>query len=393
MAVTWRLWFGGSDVPIISLLPASGLPSAVDSLLSGLLLIGCGVLACSRRISETRLRKLSVGVLVTAAVLAGLSTARLQPWHWLLMLLLLPAAVCRGRSLLCVHRVTVATIYLFAALSRFDPQWPADGGMSSSVLRTLLGMIDLEHLLRDPGTSRLLIAVQNCVEFVTGVCLLVPRWRRGGVALAILIHACLLVALGPWALGHSWGVLLWNVVLLCVVPLLFHNGQQPAIPQAAIPQAAPGGSRRYTQAVWLTGIVLLIPASALLGMADNWLGWQVYSPRTDRLWLRVAASEQERLPASLRPFVSPPQPLSDVCTVRLDRWVNAQTGAPLYPEDRYQLSLATAIVRTLDDGTFLISISTPQTPRWWQRRERQLDSHSELQQALAEFWLTPAIRD
>ncbi|MCR9201705.1 MAG: hypothetical protein NXI04_23925 [Planctomycetaceae bacterium] len=384
MAVTWPLWFGGSDVPTISLLPDFGLPLLVDSLLSGLLIAGCLTLVCCQTISPARMKLLTVGLLILAAVLAGLSTARLQPWHWLLMLLLLPLSLCHGRSLLGVHRVAVASIYLFAALSRFDPQLPADGGMSSSILRALLGMIDLEHVLRDPGTSRLLIVAQSGVELLAGVCLLVPRCRRGGVLLAVMIHTSLLVALGPWALGHSWGVLLWNAVLLCSVPLLFLTTKQT--------RAATDGGLWTGRVVCLTGLLLLIPASALTGGADNWLGWQVYSPRPDRVWLSVAESQRKQLPLSLQPFVGEPQPLSDRCTVRLDRWVNAHTGAPLYPEDRYQLSLVAALTSTLDDGAFQIGISTPQSPRWWQRRERRLTSRSELEQALAEFWLTPAIR-
>ena len=400
---TWPVWLGASPVRWISVLPPllADCPRWVDLVLTIVLMVGCGRLASAGEQPQLLWKLI---VVVIAAVMPLLNVARFQPWHWLFLLLMVQLLLFRGAALRRWNQLTLASLYVFAAMSRFDPAFPADAGMPTTLLRTLLQLGGLQDVLRDPHTARLLVGGLNGMELLVGVCLLIPRWHRVGVVLAVLVHAALLTALGPWGLGHSWGVLIWNVLLLLAVPMLFHRPRRatPVDQSAAAVDGQPSDERGadgqplgWRRSNWRQALsavlILVVPASALLGLADNWLGWQVYSPRTDRVWLRVSRAAVKQLPRSVQPFVGNPPPLSDLYPVRIDRWVNAVTGAPIYPEDRYQLRLVRDVIRDLDDGTFEIGISTARSPAWWHRQERTVKTHRDLSRAIDGFWV-PSVR-
>lgn len=386
IAVTWPLWLGG-DVPFVSFvrLPVS-VPVAVDAVLSAFLILGClsfaYCLVSSKRQSEIGVTA-PLSLLTLGATLAFLNMARLQPWHWLFLLLMSESCLRSGHALRRIQRLTIASVYVFAAVSRFDPTFPPDTGVSSSILKTLLDFVDLGAAFKNPQTASVLNAAANAFELLTGTCLLFRRSRSLGVVLAMTLHFSLLLALGPWGLHHSTGVLLWNVLLMIAVPILF-----------GVPWIRVSGDRVEGEEFdWVSVIVIIIPASALFGFADNWIGWQVYSARTDRLWLTIAEDRIDVLPAGLKEHVGAPTPLSDQCVVRMDSWVTAESHAPWYPEDRYQSVLAEWLVRNLDGEEFELGSSTAESLLWWKSRMEVTTDHTSLTERIHAFWMTPSVRE
>lgn len=242
-------------------------------------------------------------------------------------------------------------------------------GIVGIIVRQLLELAGLAGWERTPEQIALFCHALSFGEFMTGVLLLFPRTQWLGKSGAILLHSSLLLALGPFGLNHHAGVLLWNLCFLCLVPILF--------PQTSLLEK--DASQRSRLQTLVIAATWSFPLSGLIGIADNWPSWQLYSSRPETWILSVHEADRELLPTLVRPHVSDPAPLSEWCPVRLDRWSLQQTKSPMYPEDRFQ----GAVIKSLLEKSpktirFRVDISEPEFPFWWSRRQRQIDNRVEL---------------
>lgn len=264
-------------------------------------------------------------------------------------------------------RVTLATIYVFASLSRFGPD--VASGMSGQVLKVILQALNLDQIRPTDSRFQLLATIMNGAELLIGIALLFQRTRKAAVIAAVLLHGTLIACLSPWGLNHHVGVLVWNSFLMLAVPMLFwaQNTQHTEMgTEIATTQFGSWKTR-----LLVAGIVL-IPTAGLFGFTDNWLAWQVYSPRPEVLKLTVDQSSVQYLPESLRPFVQPPQPLQSDCPIRLDRWSLHSKLVPMYPEDRFQIATAKWVVERAvqngaDKAAFQAQLTQPERFPWWKR--------------------------
>lgn len=376
IAVTKRLWFAGSDFPRIPMFDfCAGLPALAIQAVSGLFVISLVYGLCSGWSQRCGPRPAAtVLMLVSGLLTVVLNQHCLQAWHWLFLLmtaahLLLPAA-----DLIIVLRRMVPCIYLFAALSRFGPG--IDAAMSPRIVRTLLDLTGLSTLSANPAmVSRLCVAV-TLFELFTGLLLFLPKTRRWGMPAAVLMHLTLLVVLGPWGLQQHIGVLIWNATLALWVVTLYARSRLPIAPQKPV----------ITSAASI--LLLLWPAAALFGFTDNWTGWQLYSPRPEVLRLQIHADEISRLPESLQPYVSEPQPLQNWCHVRLDRWSLQAADVPLYPQARFQIAVALAATAGLKNDDHVRAIlDAPNSPVWWHRNTSEFNSRTDLERQLSTYRL------
>ncbi|MEP3480253.1 MAG: hypothetical protein ABJZ55_13460 [Fuerstiella sp.] len=385
MAATWPLWFCQTDYPQIALLAdAANLPIWIDQAFSTALICGCvavvfahikqGMSSNADKSAYWRTAAIwsCYWILVCSVASVVLDQHRLQPWHWLTMLLLAEYCLLNGQTFRKVAKVTLATIYLFAAASRFGPDVAA--GMSGNVLKVVLQAVNLPELRPTDSRFFVLATIMNSVEFLIGFALLFQRTGRAAVIAAVLLHFILVTCLSPWGLNHRAGVLIWNLFLMLAIPTLFWNHNLPAATAANDTTTSAALSFQANQFVarLFMAAVVLIPASGLFGFADNWISWQVYSPRPEVLKLMVDENQIPCLPASLQPFVQPPQPLQSDCSIRLDRWSLHSKQVPIYPEDRFQIATAQWIVRQAvlqgaKPTDFKAELTFPSRFPWWKR--------------------------
>lgn len=383
MLSTLPLWLGTADVPAVPLFAfADGIPFLVDRVLCGVfLLISVLYLVPSLR---QRFQSLLMGVLLaTSLLLILLNQHRLQPWNWL-FLLAGTISLWHSRDRLSLYRVTFITVYVFAALSRIGPS--AATGTSLKVVTTILSALSAEQVLRDDSFVFLLCLGLSLAELTCGLLLWNSRTRRAGVFLCVALHTTLILVLGPLGLGHHAAVLLWNAWFLLAVPLLFWSQRPTAAESHSDTEpTAPSGttSWRFRAAVL---ILFLLPASGLFGIMDNWLSWQVYSPRPEVLRVFVKQQDADRLPVAVREFVMPPLPLQDWCAVRTDLWMLAATGAPTYPENRFQIAVAAWLMKSVPDGSLRVRVDAPEVPFWWQRHETELKDRAAVRHYAAQFF-------
>lgn len=380
IASTWPLWFKNTAFPQVPLLSiALSVPFWIDQSLASLLVMFCvaGIWCCGNQSrGEERSRKAGwvciAGSVFCGSILVVLNQHRLQPWHWLFLLLQIQTLLTHSSLRITLHRLTFASIYIFAGLSRMGPQVAT--GISPQVLHTILGFAGLSQLATNEAFAWYGCLAMSITETAVGLALILQKTRRPAAIAAVMIHGMLLLALSPLGLNHHWGVLLWNLFLLFAIPISFWQNKRTA--------DAENCSRKWNiSAVALAIVVLGFPASSLIGVGDNWPGWQLYSPRTDVVQLLIRTEDTDLLPDSCQKFVGPPLLLQDVCPVRIDRWSLSETRSPLYPEDRFQLAVIAELIRNIDPASVRIALTTASTPDWWNQKriEFQPQSPSQLQ--------------
>lgn len=363
---TFPLWWGTSAFPQIPLLMA--LPTAITQVATVCLMMACAaIVALPIKDPSKLIMKASIAAFVCSLVLAVSNQHRLQSWHWLTMLNLGWLIVLPRKDLLTAMRHTVAAVYVCSALSRIS--LTPEQGVSGIIVRQLLELVGQSGWEMGALQIARLCHLMTLGEFLIGLLLVSPKTQRWGAVGAILLHSSLLLALGPLGLNHHAGVLLWNLCFLCLVPILFPFRRTMEKADSAY---APSRTAVLV-ATWL------FPLSGLIGIADNWPSWQLYSSRPESWILSVHESDREHFPETVRNAIADPAPLSEWCVVKLDRWSLEQTRSPMYPEDRFQRAVIEKLLSQVPESVrFRIDISEPEFPFWWQRRERQIETRDDL---------------
>ncbi|MCA9010831.1 MAG: hypothetical protein KDB01_13865 [Planctomycetaceae bacterium] len=363
---TWPLWWRNHSFPVIPLLQGFSLPVIADRIAVCILLVACLVVASSSERSywSTTAQRIS---LVAALILCVGNQQCLQAWHWL-FILGLGTAFFRAEDRLRLLRSILASVYVCSALSRMAPH-PYQG-ISAAIVDQLIRMTRVGSPLAHKEAAEFVCHALNLAELAVGLLLIRPASRRYGILAAMGLHLTLLFALGPFGLRHHTGVLIWNICFLCLIPVAFFG---PVSASVSGRTGQPWFYRVATLFVWV------FPLSGLIGIADNWPAWQLYSTRPELWTLQVHETDIKSLGPGILPYVSEPAPLDDWATVRLDRWSLDETGSPMYPEDRFQCAVISNIVERLPaDTEFRIEISAPERWLWWRRVHRSVRTRAEL---------------
>ncbi len=366
IAATFPLWTGKHTFPVIPLVPGIRLPAIVDHCIVCVLLTACVYIVAAFK--KSRWDSIAFGVGLTAAiVLFMLNQQRLQAWHWLFILGLATSFV-RPENSVKLMRSVLASVYVCSALSRFGPT--VHHGMSAAIVGQLLRILHINPEIAAGQIGEVLCHALNVGELAVGILLILPGTRRYGILSAMVLHGTLLLALGPFGLRHHWGVLIWNICFLCLIPVIF-AGPRTGLKSAG--RDSDWGDRIATTFVWL------FPLSGLVGIADNWPAWQLYSTRPESWTLQIHEQDLPKLPESVRPHVTSPLPFDDFIFVKLDRWSLSETGSPMYPQSRFQREVIRQVLTGFSDiHEFRIIISEPERWRWWRRVNRTLTTREEL---------------
>jgi hypothetical protein len=201
-----------------------------------------------------------------------------------------------------------------------------------------------------------------------------------GCILAIAMHLMLLLIVGPVGLNHEPGVLVWNVFFIGQAWLLFWPGDVSPPPHVTKSWAGDPAI------VVFTLFAIAFPATTFFGICDHWPAWAVYSARPEIVEVWIDTDAAEKLPAELQDCLAAAPPLESRRELNLDAWSYRQLACPIYPQERYRLALANAIVEQygLADDVVIRVLSTSD---WW-TGERSVEdlNFTELSERLSRFW-------
>jgi hypothetical protein len=309
----------------------------VDWTLSGLLIVALVVMLVTRIDTKPNI---VAGIIMIAALVALiiLNQHRLQPWAWFLILATI-ATSARADYALSAMCWLLFGVYFFSGLSKLDPHFLGGGG--AWLLDGLLKPFGSSTKTLRPGGMEVLLWTMPVGEIITAFCVLIPRFRFIGFFLVVAMHGALVMALGPFGLDHKPGVLLWNGTFqLLALPLLWRASSSK--------EEVHWQPRILGTAVVTGAIVLPCFGTQWAPIVDQWPSWSVYAMWWDQPIVVFGPADKGSVPTELREHLSPTNgkmsstsPYQNI--VRLDRWSLAATGAPIYPQDRFQLGVVNAL--------------------------------------------------
>ena len=382
---TGPLWFGGSRFPAVPLLNDLWVAPAIQRLIS-MAVIACLVtliLFAQREHLRTALALILVGLIVGLVLL---NQHRLQPWLLHLTLLIVVLSFKPSKTSHRTIRWMTVGIYFHSAISKLDYDFLTEGGF---YLVRALGSV----LQQTPDTwPRWLqltsIAALPTFELIVAI-LLMSRLQRVGWRLAIVMHIGLLVALVT--LNHKPAVLLWNIGF--VLQAVYFLGTNVASSQL---QTKLTGKALRTVHRYAVTAVCCLPFLNYepIHIWDNWPSWALYSTRSERIGVFVLNNATQRLPLSIQQFVGGPGPIFR--RVKIDRWSLEETGAPVYPEDRFWVAVALQLTTDMppekDTHTepIHLQIESPSNRFTGKRKTVRLAGRKQLLDYATRFWLNAA---
>ncbi|MCA1718758.1 MAG: HTTM domain-containing protein [Actinobacteria bacterium] len=268
-----NLWVSTRSYPLTPLWDAvPPLPYPADYALFGLLmaLVAGAGLARGRAMGW-----FAVGALVLAAFLVLQDESRLQPWFYQYSFML--AACCLfglGRvgalDALNACRLIVVATYFWSGLQKAN---------ASFVQSTHPWLVEpLTTRLPEWAGSALLAGgyAVPAVEAVIGVGLLTRRFRKLAVAGAVVMHAFIMLCIGPLGNDHNTVVWPWNFAMVAFVLILFWRAPDDPSPSTILD---PG--RNFSPGFALRAAVLLLfafmPLFNFFGIWDSYLSSGLYS--------------------------------------------------------------------------------------------------------------------
>lgn len=363
VAVTWPLWTPQTVFPQVPLWRAvDRLPDACQwAGTAGMLLGLLGMLAAPRgRLAIAALASFALG----ATLLILFDQQRLQPWAYQFILLAVVLAIAGPRGAWPLLRLFVIGCYFHSALTKLDCAFVHTLGQQ--FLAALVGIFGLS-LDNWSTTARLIGAALFPVgEMLVAVGLCFRRTRSAGLVGAVTLHLLLLVILGPWGLDHKPGVLLWNAYFIVQDVLLFWPAAAARESTVAPPADAP-------TVPWPATVLVLaaigFPFLEPTGWFDMWPSWGLYAANAERVTLEVHRRQLDDWPSELHRYLDEPGDPSDPwLRVRLDRWALDALGAPLYPQSRVQLGVASGVVARFGLGHRARAVRFDQAARFTGKR-------------------------
>ncbi len=277
-AISARLWL---DHPVFGVVPTWGefsiAPPPFDRVWLGVLGVGLIGVAWSPRWTPWWLILLAIRVVPDRITW--------QPWLVQEALLLAVAAwgARRGERALPWLRVTAASVYVWSGFAKLHYGFLVDG---ASLVETAFGF-------EGASTSRIVVSTLVAVgESALGVAYLVPRTRRLAASGLIVMHAGILLLLGPLGTSHNAVVWPWNVAL----PIVLLAGVDVRRPAPALHAAS-----RVLADVLVPSLVTLLmvigPALGTLGLWDPYLSFRLYALRYPQALVLLLEEARDDVPA------------------------------------------------------------------------------------------------
>jgi hypothetical protein len=268
-----NLWISTRSYPLTPLWDAvPPLPYPADYALFGLLVVlvtGVGI-ARGRAIGW-----LGIGALVMAAFFVVQDESRLQPWFYQYCFML--AAFCLfglsrvgASDALNACRLIVVATYFWSGLQKAN---------ASFIQSTHPWLVEpLTTRLPDWAGSALLAGgyAVPVVEAVIGIGLLTRRFRKLAVMGALLMHAFVMLCIGPLGHDHNTVVWPWNFAMVAFVLILFWRAPDDTTPSTILD---PG--RNFSTGFAFRAAVLVLfafmPLFNFFGLWASYLSSGLYS--------------------------------------------------------------------------------------------------------------------
>lgn len=324
VGLSWPLWLDGADFPRVPFLrrwpgaPAWCSRAALAAILGTLALASTG---------RGWRWALSVGLILIGVEVLG-DQSRLQPWAYQFGLVGFGLVVAPGARSLRLARIYAISLYAYSGLSKLDASFLRELG--PTFLAAGLAPLGISPAGWPRGFEVAAILAMPAWEVAVAAGLCSVRWRRLALGGAVVQHAALLAILGPWGLGHSPNVLVWNAAMIVEDCLLFWPAPAPASGRSWAGRVA---------GVVVLGVAAIWPAVERLGLCDSWPGHALYASHSERVEIFVPEEDAGRFPGPIRRRLGPAD-FGGWRRLDLTGWSRDIRGVPVYPQARVGLGIA-----------------------------------------------------
>jgi hypothetical protein len=359
LVLSWPLWVEPSDFPRVPLAPRLPQPPAAVSWVLFAVLLG-SIAAATAGIAWRAALGLSVAVL--GLLILG-DQQRFQAWVYQFGMIALLLAALRARDALGLVRWWYVATYAYSGLSKLDAAFCRELG--GSFLSAACGLAGINNREWPTAMRTGAILAMPGWELAVALWLSIPQARRLGRAGAVALHGALLLILGPWGMGHSTIVQVWNAAMAVEVWVAFGAELGPrseSIPMERELNPAWGWLARLALAI---GIVM--PLGEGLGYFDAWPAHALYASHGERTEVYVHEDDLGGYSPAIRRHVgaSGPGPWR---RLDLTGWSRELRGVPVYPQARTCNSLAEALAARYGDRRLIRVVHWSRADRWTARR-------------------------
>jgi uncharacterized membrane protein YphA (DoxX/SURF4 family) len=262
----------------------------------------------------------TVAALAFAALAAVGDQSRCQPWFYQYAVMLAALAFsARSDAGLHTSRLIVAAIYFWSGLQKLNPNFRYD---TLPWLLDPLGRVIPRFFRAHPDLIGIAAAA---IESAIGIALLTRRWRTPAAAMAVLMHAFILVSIGPWGHNSNEVVWPWNFAMAASVVLLFWRA-----PEFAARDVLRGSRRPLHLAI--VALFACAPALSFIGAWDHYLSFALYSGNPNTATIYMSDEAADRLPPELQEEIGVNP--SGVDELSIADWSYDELHVPAYPELR-----------------------------------------------------------
>lgn len=313
-----RLWISSRAYPVLPIIVLPTVPFPMDYIAAGLLI---GFLLIAYVFTRHRWPLLAfvgfLGVLVLG------DRVRLQPWVYLYGFIALALGVCRDdRQTLNIVRLVVVGTYFWSGVHKLN--WT----FIYQSMTSLLSAVVPQPTAMEWGP--VLGWLAPFVEAGAAVGLLIGPVRPFAVAALLLMHAFILVALGPFGLNINSVIWPWNIAMSLLLLVLF--ARTPPIAWRDV--LVPGQSVMHWAAVVLFAV---LPVLHLFDLWDLYLSSSLYSGRHAEASIVMSEAVAQKLAPEVREHL-----ISDSGNrvLPLVGYGLDELNVPPYPEPRYYRAMA-----------------------------------------------------
>jgi len=266
--------------------------------------------------------------------------SRWQPWFYQYVFMLLAIALAgsqRQASAFNTCCLVIAATYIWSGLAKLNPNFVSD------IFPAFFEPFIARKLVPGPWLVPRFAFVAPLFECAVGIGLLIRRIRPWALFCAIVMHAFILIALGP--LGRSFNAVIWpwNLAMIAFLLILFSRRTENPTLQDIV-----RGRGFVFQKVVLI-LFGILPALSVFHLWNDYLSSALYSGNVDAGVVYLSDDAFESLPDKIEDYVFEEGP--NRSSLDINHWSFLEMNVPAYPEARIFRNVTRQICGYVSNGS------------------------------------------
>jgi hypothetical protein len=285
-------------------------------------------------------RELFTAAFVLIALLALQDQSRWQPWFYQYVFMLLAIALAGSQRPAAAFNtccLIIAATYIWSGLAKLNPNFIHD----------IFPAFAEPFIAKGPARAQWLpprlAFVAPFLECAVGIGLLIRGIRPAALVCAIVMHAFILIALGP--LGRSFNAVIWpwNLTMIAFLLILFFRRTE----DPATRDIVWGRGFAFQKVVMI--LFGILPALSGFHLWDDYLSSALYSGNVDSGVIYLSDDAFEALPDKIEDYVFEEGP--NRSSLDINHWSFLEMNVPAYPESRIFRNVTIQICGYVSNGS------------------------------------------